>query len=412
MMSWFVQPGRFGFCGYAVFIIALAVGLVGCSSKTKMPSNLERGQVLAHRYIILDGHIDTPTRGLFTDEQIGVSASGEFDHPRAIVGGLDAPFMSIYVPARFQHTGGARAHADRLIDWVEGQVALHPDKFVVATTPDDVRAAFVAGQVALPMGIENGAALEGSLEALDHFYRRGIRYITLTHGEPNDICDSSYSIHRPWKGLSPFGVQVVARMNELGIMVDVSHISDQAFWQVLEVSTVPVIATHSSMRHFTPGWERNMSDEMVRALGESGGVIQINFGSWFLNEAALLANQAFRANLGAFMARTGHGYLDAETQAFIEAYFAENSYPYATLAEVLDHIDRAVEIAGIDHVGLGSDFDGLGDTLPSGLKDVSDYPNLVAGLLERGYEPVEIEKILGGNLLRVWSQAQAHASRK
>lgn len=371
-----------------------------------------RAETLAHELLIVDTHVDVPYR--LRDEPEDVTRAtegGDFDYPRAKEGGLDAPFMSIYIPATYQHEGGAKQVADELIDMVEGIAASAPEKFVVATNPDEVYAAYATGKIALPMGMENGAPIEGDLDNLRHFYDRGIRYITLTHSENNHISDSSYEEpdDREWGGLSPFGETLVKEMNAIGMMVDVSHISDDAFWQVMDVTEAPVVATHSSCRHFTPGFERNMSDEMIVALAENGGVIMINFGSAFLTEAA---QQHSRARWAARASYADEHDLDRgseEMRAWNERYLEENPFPYATLDDVVAHIDHVVQLVGIEHVGIGSDFDGVGDSLPEGLKDVSDFPNLVRALLEEGYTEEEIEKILSGNIMRVWREVIAHA---
>jgi membrane dipeptidase len=378
------------------------------------PMDLEaRARELAQRIIIADGHVDLPYRlrlgldedGRLTEDVTERTERGDFDYPRAREGGLDAPFMSIYVPARFQDEGGAKAEADLLIDLVEGLIASAPDKFAAATSPDEIERNTEAGLISLPMGIENGAALEGELANLQHFYDRGVRYITLTHSKDNDLSDSSYDDDATWGGLSPLGEKVVAEMNRLGILVDISHLSDDAAMQAIELSEVPVIASHSSLRHFLPDFERNMSDEMVRALGQHGGLLMINFGSTFVSQAA---HDYFRG-LGEARNAAGIAWGTDEARAHAEQYKAENPPVYATVADVADHIDRAVELAGIDHVGLGSDYDGVGDTLPIGLKDASTFPNLFAELLERGYREEDIEKLASGNLFRVWRQAEAHA---
>jgi membrane dipeptidase len=262
------------------------------------------------------------------------------------------------------------------------------------------------------MGMENGAPVEDDLANVAHFAERGIRYITLTHSKNNQICDSSYDEERTWHGLSPFGREVVAEMNRVGIMVDVSHVSDETFEQVLEVTRAPVIASHSSCRHFTPGFERNMSDEMIRELAANGGVIQINFGSSFLTAAA---NQWAKARSEAIDAFVAEGGLESDDPAVVEfrrRYLEEHPLPRATVEDVADHIDHVVELAGIDHVGLGSDFDGVGPSLPTGLEDVSRYPNLFRVLLERGYSDEDIGKIAGGNLLRVWREVERLAAEQ
>jgi len=370
----------------------------------------------AHRIatsnIIVDTHVDVPFRLQEQAEDVSVATEhGDFDYPRAVEGGLDAPFMSIYTPASLEATGGSRQLADQLIDVVEGIVRNAPDKFAIARSPADVRANFAAGIMSLPMGMENGSPIEGDLANLRHFYDRGIRYVTLAHSLSNHISDSSYDEHKQWQGLSEFGRDVVREMNRLGIMIDVSHVSDQAFWQVIEISKAPVIASHSSARHFTPGFERNMDDDMIVALARNGGVVQINFGSSFITGEANAYGTARMAAGKAYLAE--HPEFDEEWifREFPEIYAAEHGpFPYATLDDVLDHIDHVVEIAGVDHVGIGSDFDGVGDSLPTGLKDVSDYPNLVGGLLRRGYSEADIRKILGENLLRVWDAVEAYAA--
>ncbi|MBW3546434.1 MAG: dipeptidase, partial [Bacteroidetes bacterium] len=253
-----------------------------------------QAKVLARRFLILDGHVDLPYR--LQNNKADVSeqtADGDFDYVRAKAGGLNAPFMSIYIPAAYEKNGGGKALADRLIGMVEQLIKDHPDKFAPAHASAQVRENFKKGLISLPLGMENGTPIAGKLENLDYFYDKGIRYITLAHSKSNHICDSSYDPDRRWGGLSPFGKEVVQHMNRLGIMVDVSHISDSAFYQVLRITKAPVIASHSSCRHFTPGFERNMSDKMIKALARNGGVIQINFGSTFIAQESLTKqNQA------------------------------------------------------------------------------------------------------------------------
>lgn len=366
---------------------------------------------LAKETLIVDTHIDVPYRLEEKMDDISQpTETGDFDYPRAKEGGLDAPFMSIYVPARYQETGGAKDVADGLIDMVEKFATDWPEKFAIARGPDEVEAQFAQGLISLPMGMENGAPLEGDLANLQHFFDRGIRYITLTHGQNNHICDSSYANEKKWNGLSPFGHEVVAEMNRLGIMVDISHVSDDAFYQVMEITKAPAIASHSSCRHFTPGWERNMDDEMIKKLAANGGVIQINFGSGFLTEAARVSSTSFWGAVGKFRKDNGLEEDDPKVKEFEAKYRQENPQVYADVSDVVAHIDHVVKLVGIDYVGLGSDFDGVGDSLPTGLKDVSGYPNLVKALLEAGYSEEDIKKILSGNVMRVWRQVEAVAA--
>ena len=368
---------------------------------------------LAKESVIADTHIDIPYRLEERWEDISEATEfGDFDYPRARAGGLDAAFMSIYIPAELEAKGEATALADKLIDMVEGIAAVHPGHFALAPSVDDVLTNFAAGRISLPMGMENGAPIAGSLDNLRHFYDRGIRYITLTHSKSNHISDSSYDENRQWFGLSEFGKSLIPAMNDIGIMIDVSHISDVAFYQVLEISRAPVIASHSSARHFTPDWERNMSDDMIGRLAKAGGVVQINFGSGFISKAARLAGDAERDARKAYFEEQGLEDTTENSDAFRATYRAEHAYPYATLDQVLDVFDHVMGIAGIDHVGIGSDYDGVGDSLPEGLKDVSAYPNLIAGLLGRGYAEDDVRKILSGNILRVWSEVEAYAKSR
>jgi membrane dipeptidase len=375
------------------------------------PTVQERATRLATGMIIADGHVDVPYR--LREEWVDVSArteSGDFDYERAKAGGLDAPFMSIFVPSEREAEGTAAALADSLIDEVEAIARAHPDRFAMARSPDEVETGFRRGVVSLCMGMENGAPLEGDLSRLAHFHGRGVRYITLTHAKDNHICDSSYDSTRTWHGLSEFGRELVGAMNRVGVMVDISHVSDEAFWQVMALARAPVIASHSSCRRFTPGFERNLDDDMIGAVGENGGVVLINFGSTFLTQAANEWYVAYDLERTHYLDEHGALRGSEEAKAFAESYREAYPFPYATVADVADHIDLVVELAGIDHVGFGSDFEGVGDSLPEGLKDVSMYPNLVAELLARGYTEPDIEKIGWLNLSRVWREVERVAT--
>lgn len=261
-----------------------------------------KAEAISKKYIIADTHIDVPHRLLEKYDDVSMATEGgDFDYPRAVKGGLDAPFMSIYTPADLEEKGGSKEQAEQLIDMVEKMVADSPDKFALAMSPGDLLRNFRQGLISLPMGMENGSPLEGDLGNVEYFFERGIRYITLAHSLSNHLSDSSYDEARPNDGLSEFGREVVKEMNRLGMMVDVSHLSDKAFHDVLEVSEVPVIASHSSARHFTPGFERNMSDEMIKALADNGGVIFINFGSTFVSQASRDNYDAYKEARQQFM---------------------------------------------------------------------------------------------------------------
>jgi membrane dipeptidase len=392
------------FAGLTTFIAALAA----CTQPVDPAHEAKR---IADTYIIVDTHIDVPYRLYRNPDDVSTSTDGgDFDHPRANAGGLDAPFMSIYVPAAVDEAGGDFDLANGLIDGMERLADEHPGKFARATCVADLAANFEAGRISLPLGLENGGPIDNDFNRLRHFYERGIRYVTLAHSKPNQISDSSYDENRTWQGLSPFGRDLIGEMNRLGVMVDVSHVSDDAFWQVIELSKVPVIASHSSLRHFTAGFERNMSDEMVAALAAAGGVVQINYGSNFISQETQDYGKARNAAVAEFATTNALEPNDPAIAEFMASYRDEHPYPYATLEQVLDHIDRTVEIGGIDAVGIGSDYDGVGDSLPEGLKDVASYPNLIAGLLERGYDEDDIAKILGGNLIRVWRAVEDFAA--
>ena len=374
-------------------------------------------QELGHKYIITDGHVDLPYRlqvsnFRLTREFIGIPVEtdeGDFDYVRAKQGGLDAPFMSIYIPASKGTEQEAYDFADELITMVKGIADSIPDKFNVVTSPSEAEANFAKGVISLPMGMENGSPIMDDLKNVQYWHDRGIRYITLTHSKDNQICDSSYDTTGTWNGLSPFGREVVAEMNRVGIMVDISHVSDSTFYQVMELTKVPVIASHSSCRKFTPGFERNMSDDMIRRLGENGGVIQINFGSTFLDGEIADERNRQRDELRSLLEEKGLSAEDEGAEAVIEQYRQDNPNLYSDVEMVANHIDNVVELAGIDHVGLGSDYDGVGDSLPTGLKDVSQYPNLIKELLKRGYSEEDIAKICYQNVFRVWQAVEDYA---
>jgi membrane dipeptidase len=367
---------------------------------------------LARSIIITDGHVDLPyrlrvKRFRLEREYMGIPVStteGDFDFERAKKGGLDAPFMSIYIPSDRQlQPDKGKMLADTLIRMVEAIAAAHPDKFALAKTPSDIEANTASGKISLPMGMENGAPIGDSIGNVKYFFDRGIRYVTLTHAKDNQICDSSYDTMKTWNGLSPFGERVVAEMNRVGMMVDISHVSDSAFYDVMKITRAPAIASHSSCRYYTPGFQRNMSDEMIRTLAKNGGVIQINFGANFLDSVAR-KNDALRDSLEKILEDKKLTSKDEAAGPIIAGFGKEHRELYSDVDRVADHIDHVVQLVGIDHVGIGSDFDGVGDSLPLGLKDVSTYPNLIAVLLKRGYSADDIAKICYKNVFRVWSK--------
>ena len=330
-------------------------------------------QELAQEMIIIDTHLDTPIQlymqqsknGFYED--ITKTSSLHFDFDRAVSGGLNVPFFVIFTPPSAEEKGTAFEMAKDLIQILEDIMNKHPSKFRLVKSPEEITNE--KGVMQVVYGMENGAPIESKLSNIKIFSDMGINYITLAHSKSNHISDSSYDSNKNWGGLSPFGRKVVAEMNKQGVMIDISHVSDAAFYEVLKLTKTPVIASHSSLRHFVPGFERNVSDDMLRELAKNEGVIQICFGSEFIAE--------------------------------------KKKYPnlIVTVKDVADHIDRVKELVGIDHVGIGSDYDGWRN-FPVGLEDTSTYPNLIKELLNRNYTKEEIEKIFGGNLLRVWREVK------
>ncbi len=390
---------------------------ISCEQKTTDNMQLtniqlkEKADELAQKFIIIDGHIDLPYRlQSYPDDISKRTKRGHFDYPRAKEGGLDAAFIAIYTPASYEQSGNGKKYADNLIDMVNSIVQNHPDKFSNANAVEDIKQNFVNGIISLPLGMENGTPIEGNLDNLKYFYSRGIRYITLSHSKSNHICDSSYDEERKWNGLSPFGVDVVKEMNRLGMLIDISHVSDSTFYDVIRISKAPVIASHSSCRIFTPDWERNMSDEMIKTLAYHGGVIMINFGNSFLDDEVRKKISKEWDNLAVLLNENNLSFGSPEAHKMMDEYFTAHNPGKILITKVADHIEHVVKLVGVDHVGLGSDFDGV-YFVPDGLEDVSKYPNLIAELLKRGYTEEELEKICFGNFLRVWKDVEVYANQ-
>jgi len=366
---------------------------------------------LAKNIMIVDTHIDVPYRLSEHWEDISKrTKQGNFDYVRAKEGELNVAFFAIYTSAELAEKGTSKSEAEKLITMVKNIVKDNPGKFALAKSVSDVTKQFNTGVISLPMGMENGSPIEDKIENLKYFYNKGIRYLTLCHFKNNRICDSSTDDVKKWNGLSPFGKKVIIEMNRLGMMIDVSHISDDAFYQVLKISKAPVIASHSSCRFFTPGWSRNMSDEMIKALAKKGGVIQISFGSSFLSGEIRNKINENNAYINKYIKEKN--LTNEEAEKFRTNYVKEHHQGYANVKDIVTHIDHVVKLVGIDYVGIGSDFDGVGDSLPEGLKDVSQYPNLIYELLKAGYSDKDIKKICSGNILRVWSEVEKIAEEK
>jgi membrane dipeptidase len=408
-----VNRARAACIGLLVFGLSAGPAAAVGQDNTEPSDLAATAELLARKSMLIDTHIDVPYRLEEKWEDMTTrTPDGDFDYDRARQGGLDIPFMSIYTPAKTEAEGTSFDLANRLIDRVEALAGRAPAKFMIVKTARQAEKARELGLMGLALGMENGSPIEGKLVNLEFFKRRGISYITLAHSLSNHISDSSYDEHRQWHGLSAFGKELVAGMNRIGIMVDVSHITDEAFYQVLEISKVPVIASHSSARHFTPGWERNMSDEMIKALAGKGGVIQINFGSSFLTEEAREWYDRMSEARKAYLEANGFDEDGDEAGAFEKTWREDHPLPYASLDDLVAVFQYVIGLAGVAHVGIGSDFDGVGDSLPIGMKDVSDYPNLVEKFLELGYSHEDIAGILGGNLMRVWRAVDDYAAKE
>lgn len=352
-----------------------------------------------HSALLVDTHNDTTMKVLSGYDIATPRPGGSTDLQKLRSGNAGAVFFAAYVPAKYAINGGAAAHCRRAIEAIRKDiVAKHSQDFVLARTAGEIESAHRQGRIAALIGIEGGHAIEDSLDKLREFFDLGSRYMTLTHTNTNNWADSSGGKAKHG-GLTDFGRKVVGEMNRLGMIVDVSHVSDATFRDVLEVSRAPVFASHSSCRAIAKA-PRNMSDDMLRALGAKGGVIQINFACGFLNEKARLDRPAEKKRL---WTRLGDD-IDA-----IRAE-SEKKYARAALADVVEHIDHAVKIAGIDHVGIGSDYDGI-DCTPVGLEDYSKFPALTRALLERGYTAAQIRQIYGGNTLRLMRAVESAAKK-
>jgi len=396
-----------GFLFLALFVMGNALPPADAPPQAPSDDRLWAEALRIHREaIVVDTHSDVTSRMLDEGFDIGRRASdGHMDIPRMKEGGIDAEFFAIYVAARYAREGGAARRALDMIDVVYRALERYPNDLELALSAADIRRIARAGKIAVLMGIEGGHAIEDSLGALRMFYRLGVRYMTLTHTNTNNWADSSGDQPRH-NGLTEFGRQVVREMNRLGMLVDISHVSDKTFYDVLETTRAPVIASHSSARALT-NIPRNMSDDMLRALARNGGVVMVNFGSSFVDqsytEAVAQRRERLRPQLDALRARYANDpvRLRQETEQLLRAH----PVPRPPLSRLIDHIDHIVKVAGIDHVGLGSDFDGV-DSLPEGLDDCSKLPLITYELLKRGYREPEIKKILGENFLRVFARAE------
>ena len=370
-------------------LVAFLVCAGGAHPQARQVSDSDVHQV--HRSaLLIDMHNDATSdtvKGLDLGER---RSKGHTDLPRLREGGVSAVFFAAYVAGSYAEKNLAAHRTLEMIDTIRHDIVeLHPNDFTLALKAEDIERAHKQGKIAALIGIEGGHAIEDSLRLLRTYYALGVRYMTLTHSNTNNWADSSGDIAKPQVqhhgGLTDLGRQVIAEMNRLGMMVDISHVADDTFQDVLETSTAPVLATHSSCRAIS-GIARNMTDNMIKAVAARRGVVSINFGCEFLSQKSADSSSYFTPGVK-----------------------ADTPVPPATLDDIVRHIDHVVKLAGIDAVGIGSDFDGI-ECVPTGMEDVSKFPSLTRALLQKGYTAEQIRKIYGGNVLRVMREVEAKAA--
>jgi membrane dipeptidase len=385
-------------------------------AQTNPPGVSARARSIHDSAIVVDTHADTPQR--FLDENFDIGSTdpndnGHISLDKARAGNLGAEFFSIWVdPATNQ--GHFAKHTLDLIDSVYEQAAHHPDRMMMAFSVEDIERAHKQKKLAALMGIEGGHSIENDIHLLRDYYRLGVRYMTLSWSNTNEWADSSGDIDDPkiqhHSGLTDFGKQVVLEMNRLGMIVDISHVADKTFWDTIATTKAPVIASHSSARALTNA-PRNMTDDMLRAVAKNGGVVDVNFYSGFVDEDYRKASEPINKQAGeAVKAYLEKQKADGKTVTYIEVDRIEREWaakiPRPPLKSLIDHIDHIAKVAGIDHVGLGSDFDGVAGATPQGIDSAADLPKITQALLDRGYNAADIHKILGANILRVFKEVE------
>ena len=375
-----------------------------------------RARAIHESAIVIDTHADTPQRFLDENFDIGSTDSNDLGHlslDKARRGNLGAEFFSIWVDPT-THKGHYAQYTGDLIDSVYEQAARHPDRMMMAFSVADIERAHREHKLAALMGIEGGHSIENDIRLLRDYYRLGVRYMTLSWSNTNEWADSSGDIDDPkvqhHNGLTDFGKQVVVEMNRLGMMVDISHVSDKTFWDTIATTKAPVIASHSSARALV-NHPRNMTDEMLRAVAKNGGVVQVNFFSGFDDENFRKAEEAQAKDQAAAIEQYAEQMkaqgkaMTADDRDRIERELLAK-IPRPPLSSLIDHIDHIAKVAGVDHVGLGSDFDGVSGQTPEGMDSAADLPKITQSLLDRGYGADDIRKILGGNTLRVMREVE------
>src|SRR5262245_5936044 len=385
--------------------LVFAPAIIAVSLAAQAPN----GRAVHDRAIVVDTHADT-TQRLIYDPKFNIGerhGDGNVDIPRMRDGGMDAVFFSIWVPSDVTGPIAVKRAFDQ-IDAVREAVRLHPNDLMLATTAADVRRAATERKIAALMGVEGGHMIDDDMRQLRNFAALGVRYMTLTHFKNNNWADSSTDkpVHN---GLTAFGKDVVREMNRLGVMVDISHVADKTFYDVLGLTTAPVIASHSSCR-IIANHPRNMTDDMLRALAKNGGVVMINYHAGFLSEEFRVASEKKSGNVVAAMAALSkkcggnEACTTMEGERIDHEAMMKGELPKVSWEKIIEHIDHAVKVAGTDHVGLGSDFDGA--TMPLGIEDASKLPKITDALLKKGYAEADVQKILGGNILRVMEQVE------
>ncbi len=402
----------------SLFVAALVCSLTSVQAQDKASSDAvsARAQKIHDSALVVDTHADTPQRFLDEGFDIGSTDPKDIGHvslDKAKRGNLGAEFFSIWVDPEVNQGHFAR-HTFDLIDSVYEQASHHPDRMMMAFSTADIERAHSEHKLAALMGIEGGHSIENDIRLLRDYYRLGVRYMTLSWSNTNEWADSSGDIDDPkvqhHNGLTDFGKQVVLEMNRLGMMVDISHVADKTFWDAIATTKAPVIASHSSARALVNA-PRNMTDDMLRALAKNGGVVQVNFFNGFDDENFRKAADAQKTDVEAAKQK----YIDQEQRAGKEVNFSEldrierewmAKIPRPPLKALIDQIDHIAKTAGVDHVGLGSDFDGVSGATPQGIDSAADLPKITQALLDRGYSTEDIHKILGGNLMRVFHEVE------
>ncbi len=384
---------------FTLFAIAsfLATNSIFCANIPNKTRLFKTAEDLSQEFLLLDSHIDWPTAALHTQSDITKKLDvSDFDYYRSKEGGLDAVMSVIWISPEY-NLEESRAMVDSQYSVI--LEAAKNNNISQARTPDEVRTNFYKKKLSVPISLENGSPIGEEIEYIKKLKEMGVAYITLSHSKANQICDANFDTNIVWNGLSPFGYKVVEEMNRQGIMIDISHSTDSTVYQVLRHSKAPIIASHSNTRYLVPGFNRNLPDTLIKSIADKHGVIMVNFGSGFVDSVC----HKNWWDMYAWSDTSGISIYSPEGEAYVEE-MSKKIKLHTTSKEIVDHIDHIVAIAGIDHVGFGSDFDGVGPSLPEDVTDVSSYPVIIYELLLRGYTEDDVRKIMSGNFLRVWDE--------